>query len=147
MPQSFQPVRVSPPPYSRVPITGHGRLCSHKAPSDPPLSGAGPQSSPPCVTPLLSWLSEPVSDLWSVECCYSVVARYIYCQSHGQDHDEYLCFRERNCRLAMEDQRQYCLKWNNHPTNISSVFDRLRSEELFVDVTLASQDRQVSYEL
>ena len=44
----------------------------------------------------------------------------------------------------MEDQRQYCLKWNNHPTNISSVFDRLRSEELFVDVTLASQDRQVS---
>lgn len=43
----------------------------------------------------------------------------------------------------MEDQRQYCLKWNNHPTNISSVFDRLRSEELFVDVTLASQDRQV----
>ena len=46
----------------------------------------------------------------------------------------------------MEDQRQYCLKWNNHPTNISSVFDRLRSEELFVDVTLASQDRQVSCE-
>ena len=44
----------------------------------------------------------------------------------------------------MEDQRQFCLKWNNHPTNISSVFDRLRSEELFVDVTLASQDRQVS---
>ena len=44
----------------------------------------------------------------------------------------------------MEDQRQYCLKWNNHPTNISLVFDRLRLEELFVDVTLATQDRQVS---
>ena len=43
----------------------------------------------------------------------------------------------------MEDGRQYCLKWNNHPTNISSVFDRLRMEELFVDVTLATSDRQV----
>jgi len=45
--------------------------------------------------------------------------------------------------LDMEDQRQYCLKWNNHPTNISLVFDRLRMEELFVDVTLATQDRQI----
>ena len=43
----------------------------------------------------------------------------------------------------MDDARQYCLKWNNHPTNISSVFDRLRMEELFVDVTLATSDRQV----
>lgn len=43
----------------------------------------------------------------------------------------------------MEDGRQYCLKWNNHPTNISSVFDRLRMEELFVDVTLATSDRQI----
>ena len=43
----------------------------------------------------------------------------------------------------MEDHRQYCLKWNNHPTNIAAVFDRLRMEELFVDVTLATQDRQV----
>lgn len=51
--------------------------------------------------------------------------------------------------MAMEsaetDQRQYCLKWNNHPTNISTVFDRLRMEELFVDVTLATQDKQVRY--
>lgn len=47
-------------------------------------------------------------------------------------------------RVKMEDQRQYCLKWNNHPTNISLVFDRLRLEELFVDVDLATQDRQVS---
>jgi len=43
----------------------------------------------------------------------------------------------------MEDQRQYCLKWNNHPRNISTVFDRLRVEELFVDVTLATSDRQI----
>lgn len=43
----------------------------------------------------------------------------------------------------MEDQRQYCLKWNNHPKNIATVFDRLRLEELFVDVTLATSDRQI----
>jgi len=45
--------------------------------------------------------------------------------------------------LKMEDQRQYCLKWNNHPKNIATVFDRLRLEELFVDVTLATSDRQI----
>jgi len=45
--------------------------------------------------------------------------------------------------LKMEDQRQYCLKWNNHPRNIATVFDRLRLEELFVDVTLATSDRQI----
>ena len=50
---------------------------------------------------------------------------------------------ERSSSSRMEDQRQYCLKWNNHPTNIAAVFDRLRMEELFVDVTLATQDRQV----
>lgn len=40
-------------------------------------------------------------------------------------------------------QQQYCLKWNNHPRNIATVFDRLRTEELFVDVSLATSDRQV----
>ncbi len=40
-------------------------------------------------------------------------------------------------------EQQYCLKWNNHPKNIATVFDRLREEELFVDVTLATADRQV----
>ena len=43
----------------------------------------------------------------------------------------------------MGEPRQYCLKWNNHPKNVATVFDRLRAEELFVDVTLATSDRQV----
>ena len=67
----------------------------------------------------------------------------------------------------MGEARQYCLKWNNHPRNVATVFDRcgiviiiiiviniiiiiviiivkrLRAEELFVDVTLATADRQV----
>ena len=43
--------------------------------------------------------------------------------------------------------QQYCLKWNNHPKNIATVFGRLRDDELFVDVTLATADRQVGGEL
>lgn len=40
-------------------------------------------------------------------------------------------------------EHQYSLKWNNHPSNISTVFSRLRDEELFVDVTLATLDKKV----
>jgi len=36
----------------------------------------------------------------------------------------------------------YSLKWNNHPANIATVFSRLREEQLFTDVTLATSDRQ-----
>ena len=39
-------------------------------------------------------------------------------------------------------RHQYCLKWNNHKNNISGVFDRLRNDERFVDVTLASSDQK-----
>merc|ERR1712018_1022086 len=39
-------------------------------------------------------------------------------------------------------RHQYCLKWNNHKTNISGFFDRLRNDERFVDVTLASSDQK-----
>ena len=42
----------------------------------------------------------------------------------------------------MESKQQYCLKWNNHKSNISGVFDRLRNHQRFVDVTLASADHQ-----
>jgi len=42
-----------------------------------------------------------------------------------------------------EESRQYFLKWNNHPTNVASVFEKLRLEELFCDVSLATSDRQV----
>jgi hypothetical protein len=38
--------------------------------------------------------------------------------------------------------QQYCLKWNNHKSNISGVFERLRADESFVDVTLASADQK-----
>ena len=43
----------------------------------------------------------------------------------------------------MEAKQQYCLKWNNHKSNISGVFDRLRADEKFVDVSLASADQKI----
>ena len=30
----------------------------------------------------------------------------------------------------MGDARQYCLKWNNHPRNVATVFDRWRESTL-----------------
>lgn len=36
----------------------------------------------------------------------------------------------------MSSQR-FCLRWNNHQTNMLSVFDQLLHAETFTDVTLA----------
>lgn len=36
----------------------------------------------------------------------------------------------------MASQR-FCLRWNNHQTNMLSVFDQLLHAETFTDVTLA----------
>lgn len=38
--------------------------------------------------------------------------------------------------FKMASQR-FCLRWNNHQTNLLSVFDQLLHAETFTDVTLA----------
>uniref|UniRef100_T1INN2 BTB domain-containing protein n=1 Tax=Strigamia maritima TaxID=126957 RepID=T1INN2_STRMM len=39
----------------------------------------------------------------------------------------------------MGSQQQFCLKWNNHQSNMLVVFDQLLQNEAFVDVTLACE--------
>ena len=137
--------------------TGHSVIICHY-----PLSSSPVSRDPPCILPpppsapmlttqrftKFALLILPISPPWS-RCRVSpacVAGRGLPVQSYptcwvqpSYDNRELI-----SDRVKMEDQRQYCLKWNNHPTNISLVFDRLRLEELFVDVDLATQDRQVS---
>ncbi|XP_029177017.1 uncharacterized protein LOC114945094 [Nylanderia fulva] len=44
----------------------------------------------------------------------------------------------------MDDSNQaYCLRWNNHRSNLLTVFDNLLQNESFTDVTLALEDGQI----
>ena len=47
-----------------------------------------------------------------------------------------VCFR-------MEEDQHFCLKWNNYQSNMTAVFDQLRENEAFVDVTLACEGSQL----
>jgi len=43
----------------------------------------------------------------------------------------------------MGADQQFCLRWNNFHTNITSAFESLRDDEDFVDITLASEGKQI----
>ena len=43
----------------------------------------------------------------------------------------------------MGADQQFCLRWNNFHTNITSAFESLRDDEDFVDITLACEGRQI----
>ena len=38
------------------------------------------------------------------------------------------------------EQEQYCLRWNNYQSNLTTVFDELLRRESFVDVTLSTDE-------
>ena len=41
------------------------------------------------------------------------------------------------------NSQQFCLRWNNYQTNLTSVFDQLLQSESFVDVTLACDGQSI----
>lgn len=43
----------------------------------------------------------------------------------------------------MTDSQQYCLRWNNHQSNLQRVFARLLRSQTFTDVTLACEGRSL----
>ncbi|CAG2064821.1 unnamed protein product [Timema podura] len=45
--------------------------------------------------------------------------------------------------IAMAEEQQFCLRWNNFHANITSQFEALRDEEDFVDVTLACDGQRL----
>ena len=44
--------------------------------------------------------------------------------------------------VSMEDQT-YCLKWNNHQSNLLGLFARLFTSEQFTDVVVTAEGRSV----
>ncbi|XP_065337975.1 protein bric-a-brac 1-like isoform X2 [Cloeon dipterum] len=44
---------------------------------------------------------------------------------------------------ATPPPQQFCLRWNNYQTNLTTVFDQLLQSEVFVDVTLACDGHSV----
>lgn len=43
----------------------------------------------------------------------------------------------------MADDQEFCLRWNNHQSNLISAFHDLRVGEDFVDVTLACEGQSL----
>ncbi|XP_050510549.1 protein abrupt-like isoform X2 [Diabrotica virgifera virgifera] len=45
--------------------------------------------------------------------------------------------------MAVTDDQQFCLKWNNFQANITSQFETLRDDEDFTDVTIACEGQKL----
>lgn len=45
--------------------------------------------------------------------------------------------------MAVVDDQQFCLRWNNFQANITSQFETLRDDEDFTDVTIACEGQQL----
>lgn len=53
--------------------------------------------------------------------------------------------RNQKCdfKMAVADEQQFCLRWNNFQANITSQFETLRDDEDFTDVTIACEGQRL----
>lgn len=48
------------------------------------------------------------------------------------------------CSLKMDDDQQFCLRWNNHQSTLVAVFDTLLENGTLVDCTLAAEGKYLN---
>ncbi|XP_055526783.1 protein bric-a-brac 1-like isoform X2 [Wyeomyia smithii] len=61
----------------------------------------------------------------------------------GFKRSSFLDKTEQILKPIMNQNQQFCLRWNNYQTNLTSVFDQLLQSESFVDVTLACDGQSI----
>lgn len=66
------------------------------------------------------------------------------CTTHSSTHANFQLTSLAHCariHANMDDDQQFCLRWNNHQSTLISVFDTLLENGTLVDCTLAAEGK------
>nr|CAD7260845.1 unnamed protein product [Timema shepardi] len=108
---------------------------SSRAPGWPRLFGGAQMAAPSCPRPVPR---TPLS-----HCNAQVMWRLVGLNTRGAARVNRTKGLGCTSVIAMAEEQQFCLRWNNFHANITSQFEALRDEEDFVDVTLACDGQRL----